>query len=640
MYKELFEMCNLQYLPLVKKGVDAYYEGSIDKTGGNADFDWQLYKETDKDEWVIFEHIGAGCVLNFVQHRFIKSTDVIFKFYFDGETEPRFQIKPSEFGEKYPFLEPLASKYIARGARDQVVSYESAIRVVRSFVPMPYAKSCKITSSRPLVGAGIPDGGWGHVIYHKYSNACETKTFDPNSPDYHKLINMWTQVGKRPLKGDDAFSSFELKPGARRTIFSDNAAGLITAIKFRTSAFTDAHLRALIIHAKWDNHEAEDVTANFGCLFSNEQGSNKTAYLLAGLDADGEYYCYYPMPYKNSAEIEVENRGDAPVTFELAVVSHTTQYNKLYADNEFGYFTTGEYHSRQCTHGSDSIIADIHGSGHVVSALITGYAMKDGANCEGDVRVHIDNIRTPRIESDGSESYACYGWGFEAPHQCNPASGYDGKISDGYFFNAYQPESWSMTRNLIGDYYPFRSRLRFGIESFGCNDRDMEHSGMVFYYRTGAPREYEIAHIVIGDRQSEQQSGYMRPDNADPVTKTTYFEGDDDDIAVTLSGYYGGSGSSFEVKLENGTEQIAIKRVSDQAECRQLAKVYVDGEEVSEYPWYFPDHNPHKSWLEDEFIVPAKYIRNKKRVKIEIVPQECGGKCYFNEFEYKIFGIV
>ena len=640
MYKELFEMLNLQYLPLEKRGIEAYYEGSIDKNGGNADCDWELYKDNDKDEWVIFEHIGAGCILNFVQHRFVKSTDVTFRFYFDGESKPRFEIKPIEFGEKYPFLEPLASKYIARGVKAQIVPYDNTIRVVRSFVPMPYAKSCKITSSRSLKGCCIPDGGWGHVIYHKYSIDYKTETFNPNNPDYLDLINSWTQVGKTPIKGDDCFSSFTLKPDEKRTVFSDNSAGLITAIKLRTSDFSTDHLKHLIVHAKWDNHETDDVNTNFGCLFSNEQGSNKTNYLLAGLDAAGEYYCFYPMPYKRRAEISIENTGNSSVTFELAAISHTTEYNKLYEENKFGYFSTSKYYTRKCTHGSDSIIADIHGSGHVVNALITGYAISEGANCEGDVRIHIDNIRTPRIESDGSESYACYGWGFEAPHQCNPSSGYDGKISSQYIFDAYQPECWSMTRNLTGDYYPFKSRLRFGIESFGNNDHDMEHSGMLFYYNTGSPREYEIAHIKIGNEESERAVNYKRLDNSEPITKTSFFEGDNDDIEETFSGYYGGCGSSFEIEIETDTKQIAIKRVSDQSECRQLAKVYVDGEEISEYPWYFPDHNPYKSWLEDEFIIPEKYIRNKRKIEIKIIPQECNGKIYFNEFEYKIFKVI
>lgn len=637
MQKELSQMCELQYLPLEKKSIGAFYEGSIDKQGGNADWTWELYKEPDKNEWVIFEHIGAGCVLNFVQHRYIKSTEVIFRFYFDGEEQPRFEIKPCEFGEKFPFLEPLASKYIARGARTQVVSYESAIRVVRSFVPMPYAKSCKITSSLPLINSAIPEGGWGHVIYHKYSEATDVETFVPNDPDFHKLINLWPQVGRAPLKGKDTFSSFILDPGERKTIFSDDTAGLITGIKLKTQGFSQDNLRDLSVHAKWDGHSNDDVNANFGCLFSNEQGNNKTSYLLAGLDPDGEYYCFYPMPYLKSAEISVENNGKEPVTFELASVSHTREYNSLYKDNKFGYFSTSPYHKRQCTHGSDSIIAEIKGSGHVVGALITGYAMEEGANCEGDVRVHFDGIRTPRIESDGSESYACYGWGFEAPHQCNPSSGYDGQIGERYFFGAYQPECWSMTRQLMGDYYPFRSEVRFGIESFGANERDMEHSGMIFYYNTGESREHEIAHIEIGNRASEAAVKYKRLDGAtEPVTKTSFFEGDDDDIPVTFSGYYGGSGSSFEVLLNGDCEQIVIKRVSDQTECRQLAKVYVDGDEITEYPWYFPDHNPFKSWLEDEFIIPSKYVKNKKKLEIKIVPQSCGGKIYFNEFEYNL----
>ena len=48
MYREIYEMCNLQYLPLDKSGIEAHYEGSIDKTGFNSDWDWELYKEDNK----------------------------------------------------------------------------------------------------------------------------------------------------------------------------------------------------------------------------------------------------------------------------------------------------------------------------------------------------------------------------------------------------------------------------------------------------------------------------------------------------------------------------------------------------------------------------------------------------------------
>lgn len=637
MFRELYEMCNLQYLPLKKEGVCAHYEGSIDKTGFNSDWDWELYKEDNKNEWVIFDCKGPGCIYNFVQHRYIKSSEVVFRFYFDGEKEPRFQIKPQEFGEKYPFLEPVASKYIARGNENGIITNEKAIRVVRSFVPMPFGKSCKITSSLPLMGNSIPEGGWGHVVYHTYSDGRITETFDPENPDYLKMISLWSQVGKKPIQPENeskACNSFEIKPGEEKVIFSDDEAGLITSIKLITEKYCEAHLRDLILSAKWDNHENDDFNANFGCIFSNEQGLNKTSYLLAGLDTDGEYYCYYPMPYVSNAQIVVKNNGTDTVKFNYAAVSYTRDYNELYKDGNFGYFSGGKYYTRKCTHGSDSIIAEIEGSGHVVGSIITGYGINDGANCEGDARIHFNKIRTPQIESDGSESYSCYGWGFEAPVQCNPSSGYDGRIG-----KEHGPEEWSMTRQLTGDWYPYRDGFRFGIESFDYNNKDMEHSGMVFYYNTGEKTEYEILHIVTGDANSETEAKYKRLDNAAAVTKKSYFEGDDDDIEVELTGYFGDGGCEFTVNMDADAKQIAIRRVSYQKESRQLAKVFVNDKEVTEYPWYFADRNPYKSWLEDEFIIPSHYIAGEDNLVIRIIPLECNGRKYFNEFGYKIFAI-
>lgn len=104
-------MLDLRYLPLLREGVKARYEGSIDKAGGNADWDWALYRD-ERGEWVLFEHQGAGCLYNFVQHRYPDSPEPTFRFYFDGEEEPRFVIRHSQFGEVYPFIEPLASRYI------------------------------------------------------------------------------------------------------------------------------------------------------------------------------------------------------------------------------------------------------------------------------------------------------------------------------------------------------------------------------------------------------------------------------------------------------------------------------------------------------------------------------------------------
>ena len=103
----LSRMTNVARFPVLDREMKVKYEGSIDKKGGNADWDWSLYQDK-KGEWVIFDVAGAGCIYNMVQHRYLSSEEPVFRFYFDGEETPRFTIRLSEFGEKYPFTEPQA----------------------------------------------------------------------------------------------------------------------------------------------------------------------------------------------------------------------------------------------------------------------------------------------------------------------------------------------------------------------------------------------------------------------------------------------------------------------------------------------------------------------------------------------------
>lgn len=128
--------------------MNVHYEGSIAKIGDNSDWDWYMYEDPERNnEWVLFDVEGSGCIYNFVQHRYPTSVEPTFRFYFDGETEPRFTIRHSEFGEKYPFVEPVASRYVG-----PVDNGRGPIRVVRSYGSHALAHSCRITSEVKLMG--------------------------------------------------------------------------------------------------------------------------------------------------------------------------------------------------------------------------------------------------------------------------------------------------------------------------------------------------------------------------------------------------------------------------------------------------------------------------------------------------------
>lgn len=338
----------------------------------------------------------------------------------------------------------------------------------------------------------------------------------------------------------------------------------------------------------------------------------------AGLSADGAYDNEMPMPYWASAELTVTNRGTRDIVFERFTVRHTAEYVDFYREHPAGYFRAAPYYARRHTEGADSVLADIRGSGHVVGAVITGFGEgpEGYASCEGDVRVHIDGVRTPQIESDGSESYACYGWGFTSPPEYNPSSGYDGR----------SPAStdWSMVRFMTGDCYPFLESVRFGIESGEDNRTNyLEHSGAVFYYGRDETRRRRTAALRVGDEGSERENGFTwrgrNAGNADQL-----FRGGRRRDAGDADRPLSAGGCAFRMCVPPGAAYMILRRVSDQEKGRQKAAVFVDEERVMEYPWYFADHNPCKRWLEDEFVIPARYVRGKETVTVRIVPEDAG----------------
>lgn len=621
-------MTDIAALPRLDRGMSVHYEGSIDKRGKNADWDWSLYQD-EKGEWVVFDVTGPGCIYNMVQHRYLSSSDPLFRFYFDGEATPRFALRLSEFGEKYPFIRPLAASYIG-----PVDNGRGPIRVSRSFVPMAFSKSCRITTDIKLEGPDRSkgEGGWGHVVYHTYATPRQVETFT-GKENYEPLIDLWKRQGSIPWRERQSGSFYQLPKqeigaGAKVVLLDKAGEGAVTSLKLYFSNFQKLHLQDVWVSMFWDGHQQPDVSCPIGCLGSNSLGFHDTGYLLSGFQADGWIYNYFPMPYWEQAKIVMENRGNKPVVlgFSEVGVSEESTYDKAAC----GYFRNTPYYSRKYTPGTDTPLACIKGTGKMVAAHITCYAERPHLiSCEGDVRVYIDGKRTPQVESDGSESYVCYGWGFPTPPEVHPMGGYDG-----------MPDNpWSMTRFCIGDSYPFYSELRFGIESGEHNNQYLEHSGTVFYYGQDRARLVKTDSLELNSPSSVRAHAYRPVGNVRREKLENYFEGNEDSVVWVGEVLRFDEYSSFKVDISPKNEGVRLRRLSDQCHPRQAARVFVDGEEVDTRMWYVADHNPYKRWLEDDFEIPARFTRGKNRLNIRIVPVDLTGRkeVTWNEAAYQVF---
>jgi hypothetical protein len=235
-------------------------------------------------------------------------------------------------------------------------------------------------------------------------------------------------------------------------------------------------------------------------------------------------------------------------------------------------------------------------------------------------RVFIDGLRSPSIQTDGSESWGSYGWGFVCPPQCNPFSGYNGVPG----FN----DTWSELRLTLGDSYPFRSNLRFELEH-GCNnDGGGFHSGQIFLYMQPKPAEAFLLETAPGD------GNYVSDGKISPVVSR--FENGIHYNFCQFSCVRGLTSSHFTVKIPSENDGLVLKRVSVQDKGRMCAEVWIDGVKVTGRRWLFPDCNTMYSFLEDSFCIPAQYTAGKTSATVEIRPLDQN----WSECSYRVFALL
>ncbi len=622
----LEQLTHIEQMPLLRPDVQVHYEGSIDKQGKNADWNWCLYQDTSTQEWVIAEAEGPGCLWNFVVHHAVGHSDPVYRFYIDGGVSPVFEIKHSEFGSKPPFIAPLVDKFqpdAAKDARLKTIDFQ----IVRSFCPMPFSKSLRITSSIKLQGNDTTGGGWGHAIWHSYPNAKGVRSFT-GKEDMEALLGMWKRLGEdpKPRTGNQQ-AAFEktLPAHTMQTIFEQPGEGSLASIHMRLEPMNRASLGELWLKITWDGEATPAVECPVGAFFGNEFGLNRLQTLIQGVTADGTMYNYWPMPFWKSAKVEFENRGESELSI-TGTVDFKPSSALAYPQARTGHFRASAYQPMTPKQaGRDSHVAEISGNGHVVAGLISA----EKSMCEGDVRVHIDGCGTPSIESDGSESWSCYGWGFEFPPQANPASSYDGTNN----------ASWSMLRLLMGDCYPFRTHLRMTVEG-GMGDESGTdiRSGLVFWYGEPEPAMALTDFMDVGDSDSEAAHEYRAPESV-VWELTSALEGEFDEVSITDNGRTLAGQSQFVIRIAPENQGVLLRRRSDQSKNGQRAAVFVDGKRVSERLWLYADGNPQARWLEDEFFIPSSYTKGKKKISIRIKPVNDGNGMIWNESMYWAFSL-
>ena len=235
-------------------------------------------------------------------------------------------------------------------------------------------------------------------------------------------VDMRNNVGANPA-GPSTTSTVVDTPahviggGSTLQLKSIAGSGVIRRLNVKMTGAADAHLDGLRLRVRYDGNSANAVDVPVSQFFG--AGHNRAAYqsLPLGTTGDDGFYCYWPMPYRQGAVVELYNETGGNISIDSAVV----EYEPTDVPADAGYF-----HAVYSTDNNVSLAGHPHdyhellnvaGQGHYVGNLL--HLWRNGTSrsiIEGDDIVLVDG-------GEGGGGHTLYGNGLE--------DAYNG----GYYYN-------------------------------------------------------------------------------------------------------------------------------------------------------------------------------------------------------------
>ena len=443
------------------------YDPKSKSASGPAD-DWfanndcgnylRIEERAGRKEHVMMDAAGPGAIVRI----WSANPAGTLRLYLDGSDVPTLEAPMTDLlGGKFAGLpRPIAGEY-SKGWN--------------LYFPFPYARRCKVTSD---VG-----NFYYHVNYRTYEAGTQVESFTMSQ--LKTLAPRITQLAARldSPRGDDSIFpgdslpfEIQIAPGdtLRQELPGPKA---ITRSTLRLMAGNrDAALRGVILKVAFDGQNA--IETPLGDMFGSAPGINPFATLPLGMAKDGEMYCHWFMPFRESAVIELVNLSQetATLTGELALADYQwTDASMLFHAK---WRAQLDVPTRPM---QDWNYLTAKGQGQFVGvAFAIDNPVKDWWG-EGDEKIYVDGETFPSHFGTGTEDYFGYAWCWPVPftHAYHAQPRCDGPGNYG---------RTSVNRFHILDRIPFTKDFKFDMELWHWNAKCKVNMAVVAYWyaRPGA----------------------------------------------------------------------------------------------------------------------------------------------------------
>ena len=573
----------------------------------------------DGEEGVIFEESGPGAITRIWMTTGVSGVSVPLdpsiriRFYLDGEQTPRIDLALPELfdGSVSPFLPPLV------GDRSQSSGGNY------SYVPIAYQDGCRIS----LVGAETAKL-WFQFTYHRLPTDRAVASFTGNE-DLSAWQTWLSSPGDDPWPADSGHMTegqIVLLPGQTQTVFSSVGPGLINALRLDLDEHAWASTQ---VRLRFDEETTVDLSA--ADLFAiGRGGATPTRSLLLGVNADGELYSYFPMPYFQHAELILQNSaqaGSGGVTIHYAVRNDSTSPSP-----HSGLFGASLNSANPTTPGNDFSLLSLDRPGKWVGlfAELGSVETLSREYLEGDERVFLDGSRHPGIYGTGVEDMFNGGFYFD--------QGVVGLALHGMSYHLVTEEQEDVTaayRLMLTDAVPFAAGIQAGMEGGPTSNIPMRARTVAYHY-TSHQQDLILADLLdLSDPASIAAHSYTTDGPHQQAQLDAVFEGEPPQQLIAEGWYRTAGTASFSLDASHCRDGLRLRRLFDAGTAGQAAAIFVDGAPSGTLP--FTDANPAHRWRELDVDLAALTPGNTSLQVSVVGAPSAPDDGPFSEFQYQLW---
>ncbi len=433
----------------------------------NGDRGQYLRKEKGEKgtEFVLMDADGPGALVRFWSAN--ANEGGVVRVYIDGAERPAVEMKLEDMldGRAAPFIKPIAVS-LSKGWS--------------SYLPIPYAKHCKVTVSKFDI--------YYQINYRTYASGTVAESYSPALAERlmpaieaaARALAAPETAAKIPDNATPSAYDASLAPGETQTLEVAGPA-VVYGLTCKADAADPADaLRGCVLEIAFDGN-APAVIAPLGDFFGTAPGINPFRSLPCGVAADGKtLYSHWVMPFRQTAILSVTNHSKAAVTLsgEVTTAPWTWKPDSLYfhakwrgvRDLPTRPMCDWNYMSADGGRGRFAGVML-----HVTNPVPDWWG-------EGDEKIYVDGEAFPSHFGTGTEDYFGYAWCCPEPftHAYHNQPRCDGPGNYG---------QTCLSRFHVMDNIPWTKSFRFDLEMWHWADVKITQSVVAYWYAEGSARD-------------------------------------------------------------------------------------------------------------------------------------------------------